>query len=87
LQFGVVGPAVDSPFLQFLGYDLSDTRAAHALFGGDFVVGKAVPQPGENASLPEDHAVPADPPTLGGRLVFDHATSPDKVELTENGSG
>jgi hypothetical protein len=62
--------------LQLLGDDLPDARAAHAFFGGDFVIGEALTQAGEDAPPPEHHAMRTQPSAPNGRLAFDHPISP-----------
>ena len=41
LQLGVIGAAVDGPFLQDLGDDLPDALAAHGFLGRDLLVARA----------------------------------------------
>jgi hypothetical protein len=70
----MLGAAVDRTILQLLGHDLPDARAAHAFLAGDFVIGEALAQPGEDPSSPEGHAVRPQPPAPGRRLFVNHPT-------------
>jgi hypothetical protein len=74
LQLGMIGAAVDRPFLQDLGDDLPDPLAAHGFLARNLLVACAFPQPGEDPLPPRHLAERAQMPAQR-RCLLNHPNS------------
>jgi hypothetical protein len=73
-SFACSAPLSTARCCSSLGDDLPDAGDRQAFLAGDFLIGEALAQPGENAPSPEHHAMRAQPPPPRGRCRFNHST-------------
>ena len=83
LQFGVIRLVVDDATGERLPHDLLDPLRRDLLLAGDFVIGVALAQAGEDAASAEDPAARVKPPSFPGnrRLIAHIRLAPPPPEM------